>query len=158
MAGSLMMYTNSTTWHGGLDSPNHGCPRAQPVSGGPLTSREVHPDLQIHHVTAALQRVRSKEDFMGLPSHPKIMRTSKHHLMACLLEVEPMLDIVRADIDLHIREVLVQRPHAAVIGSCIIQTCQHRNQQLRAVHQQLLASYSKEPQADHADMHPPNFL
>lgn len=103
MAGSLMMYTDSTTWHGGLDSPNHGCPRAQPVSGGPLTSREVHPDLQIHHVTAALQHVRSKEDFMGLPSHPKIMRTSKHHLMACLLEVEPMLDIVRADIDLHIR-------------------------------------------------------
>ena len=58
---------------------------------------------------------------MGLPSLPKIMRTSKHHSIACLLEVEPMLDIVRADIDLHIWEVLVQRPHAAVIGSCNIQ-------------------------------------
>lgn len=35
----------------------------------------------------------------------------------CLLEVEPVLNVVRAHIDFHVGEVLVQSPHAAVVGT-----------------------------------------
>ncbi len=37
--------------------------------------------------------------------------------VTCLLEVEAMLNIVRTHVDLHVGKVLVQCPHASVVGT-----------------------------------------
>ncbi len=37
--------------------------------------------------------------------------------VTCLLEVEAVLNVVRAHVDFDMGEVLVERPHAAVVGA-----------------------------------------
>ena len=49
-----------------------------------------------------------------------------------LFEVEPMVDVVRAHVTLDVREVLVQRPHGAVVGAGRVQRDHRARRPVRA--------------------------
>ncbi len=58
--------------------------------------------------------VRQKRQYIH--THRERETGVKHSLCAYLLQVDAMVDVMRSDIHLDIREVAVQRPDSAVVG------------------------------------------